>query len=78
MAIVDKFKAHPTSVGESYFQHLNGASSIGTRMIIAGVACLLHGLFPFLFTRTGSNMLFKLHQEASERRHRADTYQPAE
>ena len=49
------FTEHPESVGESWFEHLRQAWSFGGRMILAGVACLLHGLFPFLFVKTGSN-----------------------
>jgi hypothetical protein len=31
-------------------------------MILGGIACLLHGLLPFLFTRTGSNTIALLHE----------------
>jgi len=29
-------------------------------MVIGGVACLIHAVFPFLFAKTGSNYLFKM------------------
>ncbi|HEX7007551.1 MAG TPA: DUF6356 family protein [Alphaproteobacteria bacterium] len=48
------FTEHPESVGESWFDHLGQAWSFGGRMILAGLACCLHGLFPFLFVSTGS------------------------
>lgn len=55
------FTEHPASVGETYVQHLGQASSFGSRMVVAGLCCLVHGLLPFLFVRTGSNAVTKLH-----------------
>jgi len=50
-------------VGETYFQHLKHASSFGGRLIVAGSACLMHGIFPFLFVKTGSKQVTKLHDK---------------
>ncbi len=55
------FNEHPASVGESYLAHMGQAFSFGATMILAGIACLLHGFLPFLFTRTGSNAIRRLH-----------------
>ncbi|MBL8670375.1 MAG: hypothetical protein JNK11_06980 [Alphaproteobacteria bacterium] len=57
------FSEHPASVGETYVEHMGMATSFGLRMVGAGFACLLHGLFPFLFVRTGSKTIQQLHQE---------------
>lgn len=65
------FADHPASVGESYGQHMGMAFGFGVRMIAAGCACLVHGLLPFLFVRTGSGMIRKLHDEMVQHRHRA-------
>lgn len=65
------FTAHPASVGESYFSHLGQAARFGQRMIRAGLACLIHGLFPFLFVTTGSEAVKALDAEMSARRQRA-------
>jgi Family of unknown function (DUF6356) len=54
------FTQHPASVGESYPEHLGRAACFGTRMIFAGVACLVHGVLPFLFVRTGSRAITEL------------------
>ena len=54
------FCEHPASVGESYGEHLLRAAGFGTRMMFAGVACLVHGIFPFLFERTGSRAIAEL------------------
>jgi len=47
-------------VGESYTEHLLRAVYFGTRMLFAGMACLVHGVLPFLFVRTGSRAIAEL------------------
>lgn len=61
MAITRLFTAHPASVGESYGAHLLRATWFGCRMMLAGAACLVHAVFPFLFVRTGSKAITELH-----------------
>jgi hypothetical protein len=63
MQIFKLFTAHPQTVGESYGEHLLRASSFGLRMMLAGVACLLHGFLPFLFVRTGSRAISELNEQ---------------
>jgi hypothetical protein len=58
---IDAFTRHPATVGETYGEHLSFASGIGSRLILAGLACLVHGFFPFLFERTGSRTIIALH-----------------
>ncbi len=55
------FTQHPADVGETYGEHLAHASGFGLRMIVGGFACILHGLFPFLFVKTGSRQIETLH-----------------
>jgi hypothetical protein len=55
------FTEHPASVGETYFEHLGTAIGFSTRMVLGGVACFLHALFPFAFRRTGSECIQQLH-----------------
>lgn len=54
------FTNHPKSIGESYMQHLCHAGKFGVMMLVAGVACTIHAVFPFLFEHTASNILFKM------------------
>ncbi len=56
------FTDHPASVGETYGQHLRFAVAVGLRMLGGGVACVIHGVFPFLFTTTGSRTISHLYQ----------------
>lgn len=60
--IIDAFKSHPASVDESYVEHLGSAWSFAVPLIGAGIACLLHGLFPFLFVTTGSSTIRQLYE----------------
>ena len=55
------FTEHPAAVGETYGEHLVQASGFGGRMILGGIACVLHGVFPFLFVKTGSKQITRLH-----------------
>jgi hypothetical protein len=48
------FTTHPKSIGETYLQHLWFTTRMSLRLIATGLALLLHGLFPFLFTGTAS------------------------
>lgn len=65
------FIDHPASVDETYVEHLGQASGFGGRLIAAGFACVLHGLFPFLFKHTGSETVRALNVELSHRRRMA-------
>ena len=62
------FTDHPSSVDETYGEHFVMASGFGLRMIGAGLACLLHGLLPFLFVKTGSRAITQLHERMRRRR----------
>ena len=55
------FTDHPASVGESYFEHMATAFGFGAKMVICGGACLLHGIFPFLFKCTARQCIEDLH-----------------
>lgn len=62
MSLIQRiFLAHPASVNETYVEHLRSAASFGTRMIAGGLACLVHGLVPCCFERTGSNRVRHLY-----------------
>jgi hypothetical protein len=58
---------HLDEVGESYGEHLAVASRVGFRMIGGGLACLVHGVLPFLFSTTGSRTIRELHRGITKR-----------
>ncbi len=59
--LIDLFAKHPASVGESYAEHAAFAGGFGFRMVLCGLACLIHAVFPFLFVRTGTTCVRDLH-----------------
>ncbi len=63
------FTEHPASVGQSYGAHLLFAARVGGRMMLGGLACVIHGLLPFLFQTTGSRTIRALHDEVARPRH---------
>ena len=54
------FTAHPHDVGESYLEHGVFACRYGAKMTWGGVAAFIHGVFPFLFQKTGSRITREL------------------
>lgn len=68
------FTEHPGSIGETYFQHLQFAFFIGYHMISGGLIFMIHAIFPFLFLKTGSNILFKMTHRFVERMPRIETH----
>ena len=64
------FLDHPTEVGETYGEHFATASHFGIRLVLAGLACWVHGVLPFLFTTTGSRAIKALHNDMVANRRR--------
>jgi hypothetical protein len=72
------FLEHPRSIGESYLEHQRCALGFGFSLLVAGLACMVHGLVPGLFVRTGSDAITRLHDLmiARQARAAADRGQP--
>jgi hypothetical protein len=62
------FLEHPESVGETYLAHQRHAFGFGLSMIVAGLACLVHGLIPSMCLHTGSDAISRLHGRMAGRR----------
>ena len=56
---------HLNEVKETYLPHLRIAFTIGFTMLVTGVFCLIHGLIPGLFKKTGSNKIAKMFEMVS-------------
>ena len=65
------FTEHPESVGETYGEHLLRAWCFGGRMVVAGIACMMHALLPFVFVRTGSQAIEELNARMLATKQRA-------
>jgi hypothetical protein len=66
------FRDHPQSVDETYLEHMQVAAGFGSRMCLAGLACLVHALVPGFFVRTGSLAIAELHERMVVSRRRRD------
>jgi len=71
------FTEHPESVGESYTEHLGMAFSFSAALFAGAVACLVHAILPFLFVKTGSNIIAGLHDRMVANRDRRYAPVPA-
>jgi len=65
------FTAHPRDVGETYLEHAVFACRYGAKMSLGGLAALIHGVLPFLFTATGSRITRELNAMLDESSARA-------
>ncbi|HEY2658600.1 MAG TPA: DUF6356 family protein [Caulobacteraceae bacterium] len=65
------FLSHPRTVNETYFEHQRAAFGYGGKLILAGLACLVHGLVPALCVTSGSRRVALLNHEMGARRRRA-------
>lgn len=61
------FTQHPESIGETYFEHFKFAFKSGCCLTLAGLALLLHSIFPFIFVTTARDTMAKISQEIADR-----------
>lgn len=71
------FLSHPRSVGETYGEHAATAARFGFKMIVGGMACVVHAIFPSLFARTASDTVKKLYGQMKARQPNFSTERPA-
>ncbi|OGT31807.1 MAG: hypothetical protein A3E87_02405 [Gammaproteobacteria bacterium RIFCSPHIGHO2_12_FULL_35_23] len=60
------FTDHPHSVGETYFQHLYFAVVFSRKLIVAGIACAIHAIFPFVFKTIASKTVAEISVQLSQ------------
>lgn len=65
--MLDLFTRHPQTVDETYGEHMGVAWSFAFPMLLGGLACFIHGIFPFLFETTGSRCVKLLHTRIANR-----------
>lgn len=62
---------HLAETGETYFQHMKFTMSVAGQLLLAGMAVVIHGLLPFLFTNTASRMIDRIHARIAARKARS-------
>jgi len=66
--VIGRSKAHLAAAGETYWEHLRFARTIGLLSLSAGVACMIHAIIPSLFTTTASRTIGRINQLLGERK----------
>lgn len=69
MSFIAAGRGHLSEAGMSYGAHLRRATRVGTRMLTAGGACLVHGVFPGVFRTTATNTITRLNEELKAAKH---------
>jgi hypothetical protein len=65
--------AHLKEIHESYFEHMQFAQKCGWRMVIAGLACVIHSIIPDIFMTTASDTMKELEEEINARKNKPKT-----
>lgn len=61
------FLSHPSTVDETYFEHMAFASRFALALAAAAGAALVHALIPCLFEKTASGIINRLHYRMHNR-----------
>jgi len=62
-----KTRLHLLEAGEDYFEHMCFALGVGMMLVAAGLACIIHGIFPSFCTKTASRTVDELKRLFAER-----------
>ncbi|GEP05824.1 DUF6356 family protein [Methylobacterium oxalidis] len=67
MDLTRLFTEHPSSLGESYTQHMRMSLSYAVPLLGAALAAFVHAVLPFLFEATASGSVKRLHARMTQR-----------
>jgi hypothetical protein len=70
--MIRRSKQHLIEAGETYFEHLGFAATVGLMALAAGLACLIHAFVPGFCTRTASRTIRLLNELLTDRRRVAE------
>ncbi|MEM9732864.1 MAG: DUF6356 family protein [Pseudomonadota bacterium] len=65
--VVAAFTDHPTSVDETYLEHMGFALRCGGLLALAAGAAIIHAVLPFACERTASRIVRKLYERTAHR-----------
>lgn len=69
--IIKLFTKHPASVNETYLQHMGVALTFCGKFCFGAIVALVHAFLPFLFEKTGSQLITELHNTMVTNRDRS-------
>lgn len=67
---MSNFNRHLEQVDETYLEHGRHALGFAANMFMGSLVCLVHAVCPFLFERTGSDIIRRLHEQMVVNRQR--------
>ncbi len=73
---MSRLNQHLKQIDESYSQHMMHALSFAFELAVASVVCLVHAFLPFLFEKTGSKKVQRLHDRMVVNRHLLSDHEP--
>jgi hypothetical protein len=56
-SLIRSNRLHLSQAGESYLEHMRFASAVGSMLVAAGVACLIHAIVPGICRDTASRTI---------------------
>jgi hypothetical protein len=72
--VIDRlFLEHPRSLGMSWAKHGGGAVRIGCELIVAGMAALVHAVFPGWCTDTAGKVVTRTYDYIQKRKAQSPT-----
>ena len=66
--VSEQFNAHPNDYDQTYLQHMSDAMEYGMTSCISGAVFMTHAVFPFLFEKTGSDMINNLNSKIEKKK----------
>ena len=63
--MIKNYQKNLNEINETYFKHMRIDFKIGFTILVTGIFCLIHGLIPSLFKKTGSNQIAKMYEMVS-------------
>ena len=73
--ITRAFTDHPAAVGETWGQHASTAFGFALSLQGAALAALVHAILPFMFVKTASKIITRLHTRMVSHRSRTTSSQ---
>jgi hypothetical protein len=61
------YNRHLIEIGENYFAHFSFAAKSSIKLMIASFILIIHAILPFIFIKTGSNYVKKIHNQMQDR-----------
>lgn len=77
MGMMGDSRGHLAEAGMTYTGHMGRAFWIGSTLIGAGLACLVHGLIPSVFKTKASRTVIRLHEEVTSPAHQSHSHNQA-